>query len=63
MTEQSKTAIPPPGSSMAVSRGCTCPVLDNGRGRGVGNGEFWITDGCPLHAPKHGEAAYEEALV
>lgn len=42
-----------PGSDAAIKAGCTCPVLDNGHGRGVGgNGEkygWWITEGCPLH--------------
>lgn len=43
---------PNPGSAEAVAAGCTCPVIDNGRGRGstYGAGMFWITDGCPLHA-------------
>ena len=44
---------PNPGSDAAIEAGCTCPVLDNGHGRGVGgNGEkygWWITEGCPLH--------------
>lgn len=44
---------PNPGSDAAIKQGCTCPVLDNGHGRGVGgNGEkhgWWITEGCPLH--------------
>ena len=49
-----------PGSDEAVAQGCTCPVLDNGRGRGgydLGTGPlFWIAFGCPLHhqpAPVH----------
>ena len=44
---------PHPGSDDAVSQGCTCPVLDNGHGRGVlGKGEefgWWIDELCPLH--------------
>lgn len=39
--------MPNPGSDAALDRGCTCPVLDNGHGRG--NGPFWITGGCPVH--------------
>lgn len=46
---------PNPGSAEAQKLGCTCPVLDNHYGRGVASGfgedSFWITDGCPLHAP------------
>lgn len=47
---------PNPGSKEAVEQGCTCPVLDNAHGKGIfGLGEeWWITDGCPLHAPKDG---------
>lgn len=40
---------PPPGSEAALDLGCTCPVLDNARGKGRGDGSFWVTDGCPLH--------------
>ena len=44
---------PNPGSDAAIKQGCTCPVLDNCHGKGVGrNGEkhgWWITEGCPLH--------------
>jgi hypothetical protein len=42
-----------PGSDEAVAQGCTCPVLDNGRGRGAhqvnGVWQFWINWGCPVH--------------
>lgn len=42
-----------PGSPEAVDAGCTCPVMDNGHGRGVyGDGErygWWISEHCPLH--------------
>jgi hypothetical protein len=42
-----------PGSDDAVARGCCCPVLDNGRGRGAyqidGVWQFWVADTCPLH--------------
>lgn len=45
--------IPKPGSDEAVAQGCTCPILDNGHGRGRGgDGEqfgWWITEGCVLH--------------
>ena len=48
---------PNPGSDEAIAQGCTCPVLDNGRGGGVWGGikggeqVFWITEGCPVHMP------------
>lgn len=41
----------PPGSDAAIAAGCLCPRMDNGRGAGRGDGTFWITVGCPLHAP------------
>jgi hypothetical protein len=47
---------PNPGSSEAVEQGCSCPVMDNRRGKGIpasGNGEswtaFWINAECPMH--------------
>ena len=45
---------PNPGSDEAVRQGCTCPVLDNGHGRGArvnedGDVLFWFTSGCPVH--------------
>lgn len=41
----------PPGSDIAIKEGCTCPVLDNGHGRGyLGNpGKFVMNAGCPVH--------------
>jgi hypothetical protein len=43
---------PNPGSDAAVKQGCTCPVMDNGHGKGFlwdGASVFWINEGCPLH--------------
>lgn len=42
---------PNPGSSKAVERGCTCPVIDNHYGKGYmgKEGLFIHTGGCPLH--------------
>jgi hypothetical protein len=40
-----------PGSDAAIKKGCTCPVLDNGRGNeelGRIRG-FWIDQDCPIH--------------
>ena len=42
---------PNPGSDTAIEQGCTCPVLDNGRGSeelGRIRG-FYYTVGCPVH--------------
>lgn len=42
-----------PGGDHAVERGCTCPVLDNGRGYlplARDRGGWWITIDCPMHA-------------
>lgn len=59
--------FPAPGSEKAISLGCTCPVLDNGHGKGyLGDGERfgWVMDErCPLHGmganeklqPQHSE--------
>lgn len=41
--------IPNPGSPAAIKIGCTCPVLDNARGEGVGGGLFWMNTKCPVH--------------
>ena len=42
-----------PGSPEAIKNGCTCPVLDNGHGRGAsqvgGVWVHWINADCPLH--------------
>lgn len=42
-----------PGSDDAIAKGCTCPVLDNGRGRGAyqigGVWQFWVSFDCPVH--------------
>jgi hypothetical protein len=44
---------PNPGSREAVARGCTCAVFDNNRGKFPPwpNNGWWITEGCPVHAP------------
>lgn len=42
-----------PGSDQAIENGCTCPVLDNGHGKGhLGDGGkygYWVNGDCPLH--------------
>lgn len=42
---------PTPGSDAAREQGCKCPVIDNHYGRGRGDGQFWISENCPLHDP------------
>jgi len=45
--------IPNPGSDAALTAGCTCPVIDNCHGKGFGpDPRFWVSGGCPLHAPE-----------
>lgn len=44
---------PNPGSKEAIAQSCTCAVMDNHYGKGFGKPPmFWISDDCPLHAPK-----------
>lgn len=43
---------PNPGSEEAHAKGCKCPILDNNHGRGRGDGSFWISGDCPLHAAR-----------
>jgi len=54
------TTTPNPGSDAALDQGCTCPVLENGHGRG--NGPFWFNESCPLHgAAEDQEESTDEA--
>jgi hypothetical protein len=46
--------IPNPGSAEAMDHGCECAIIDNHYGRGFEYDRelcFYITVGCPLHAP------------
>lgn len=55
--DKNRDHIPNPGSQEAEDQGCTCPVMDNCRGRGYMGGAkdqrgmtvFVITGGCPVH--------------
>lgn len=38
-----------PGSDEAVVWGCRCPRMDNGYGRGRGDGQFVMNEDCPMH--------------
>jgi hypothetical protein len=46
-------STPNPGSEEAGALGCTCAVLDNCHGRFAPfpPDGWWITVGCPVHAP------------
>ena len=50
--------VPNPGSDAALELGCTCPVVDNGHGKGCGYGKnmFWHTAGCPVHHPNSAQS-------
>ncbi len=55
---------PNPGSRDAIAKGCTCPVMDNGHGRGYmggvkdkdGNTLFVYSASCPVHKVEGGAA-------
>lgn len=51
------TLPPNPGSQAAIDLGCTCAVIDNNRGRHPPwpPDGWWITEGCPVHAPSVAE--------
>jgi len=52
---------PNPGSDEAQQLGCFCAVFDNNHGKyppfpptvDYPEEGWWITEGCPLHAPGH----------
>ena len=66
--DRAESRQPNPGSDAAIAQGCSCPVMDNGHGRGRarGDGTFVMNTVCPLHgfmaglalqrAPRAGEA-------
>jgi len=46
---------PPPGSTEAKAKGCTCPTKDNhfGKGQPSPGGDaahYWVDKQCPVHA-------------
>ena len=57
-----------PGSDEAIASGCTCPVMDNGHGRGYlggvtdeqGQTVFVIVVDCPIHGDDAMKRAREE---
>ena len=54
MSDDAKTTDPPPpGSDAAVALGCTCPVIDNARGKGYRGmpGVYVYSHGCAVHSP------------
>jgi len=46
----------PPGSDKAIQHGCTCPVMDNNYGEGLGDNHtaFWYNSSCQYHLARHG---------
>jgi len=52
MTDQKKP--PNPGSNAALKLGCRCAVMDNNHGKWspYPPDGWWISENCPLHAPK-----------
>jgi len=46
-----EAGVPNPGSDEAVAIGCTCPVMDNARGKGYMciPDYYWISGDCPVH--------------
>lgn len=59
MGSDTTNAVPNPGSDEAAAKGCICPVIDNGHGRGYMGGVkdengvtvFVYHCGCPVHTP------------
>ena len=49
--QRAESKEPNPGSDEAIAQGCSCPVMDNGHGRGSahGDGTFVMNTVCPLH--------------
>ena len=49
----------PPGSLAAMRLGCTCPMMDNMRGKGLGGDGrrfgWVINEDCPLHGTKNND--------
>lgn len=45
---------PNPGSDEALDAGCWCAVLDNNHGKFAPfpPDNWWITEGCPVHAAR-----------
>ena len=60
LPEPSADAVPQrpnPGSDEALAQGCLCAVLDNCHGKFAPfpPDGWWITEGCPVHAPARAE--------
>lgn len=59
-SKENEMTKPNPGSEEAIKAGCTCPVMDNNRGKGIpipgkdGKIEtaFWMSGDCPIHGFK-----------
>lgn len=56
---------PTPGSRDAIQKGCSCPIMDNHYGSGVG-GYYWVNGDCGLHGTgldNRSEDAYNSPAV
>ena len=59
MIRSNRDPVPLPGSDAALAKGCTCPIIDNRHGRGMGQDERGRTvcvmsEDCPLHGNGRG---------
>lgn len=54
MADFDKSDAPTPGSDEALAQGCTCPVVENDRGRGSYRADFVIDLDCPIHGENLG---------
>ena len=58
----------PPGHPQSVNDGCTCPVMDNGHGKGCGYVDvsgtplFVFDMNCPLHGGDQAEEMNPEEM-
>lgn len=54
--------LPNPGSELAISLGCNCPVLDNNHGYYPPSPPdgWWVTEGCPVHRPNQSKGDGDE---
>jgi hypothetical protein len=59
---------PNPGSVEARALGCTCPIIDNGYGKGAyanenGDPAWWHSPDCPVHVGAGGAMPKDPATI